>query len=227
VQTDLTASDSDVSSGFHKVQQIRFLTEKTFVLRFDRSNMQFRAGQHIIVGLKGELNLREYSIYSAEQDEYLEILVREVPDGSVSAQLKHCRPGQLLDVNGPFGAFGLEKYEMFSRKLVFIASGTGISPFHCFVRSYPGINYTLFHGVRYADEAYDRNDYDPERYILCTSQEINNGKKGRVTSFLADYRVNQDMLFYLCGNSSMIYEVSHILKNKGITSERIFSEVYF
>ena len=207
--------------------QLRFLTERTFVLRLNRGNMQFKAGQHIILGLKGELNQREYSIYSGEKDDYLEVLVREVTDGIVSLQLKQCKPGQLLEVNGPFGVFGLETFDMFSRKLVFIATGTGIAPFHSFVRTYPGINYTLFHGVRYKNEAYERNDYDRGRYILCTSEESNGGKQGRVTRFLAGFLVNPEMLFYLCGNSSMIYEVSHILRDKGIPAENIFSEVYF
>ena len=87
------SSDRLVSTDFHKIIQIRFLTERTFVLRFDRGNLQFKAGQHIIVGLKGELNQREYSVYSGEKDDYLEILVREVLDGNVSLQLKHCKPG--------------------------------------------------------------------------------------------------------------------------------------
>ena len=71
------------SADFHKIMQMRFLTERTFVLRLDRRNMQFKAGQHIIVGLQGELNQREYSVYSGEKDDYLEILVREVLDGNV------------------------------------------------------------------------------------------------------------------------------------------------
>jgi ferredoxin/flavodoxin---NADP+ reductase len=221
------ATVSVVSTELHKIRQIRFLTEKTFVLRLDRGNMEFRAGQHIIVGLEGELDQREYSVYSGENDDYLEILVREVLYGKVSLQLKQCKPGQLLQVNGPFGSFGPESFEMFSRKLVFIASGTGISPFHSFVRSYPGINYTLIHGVRYRSEAYEMNDYDPGRYILCTSKELNGGHKGRVTRFLPGYPVNRDMLFYVCGNNSMIYEVYHILRDKGIPPENIFSEVYF
>lgn len=87
-----------VSTNLHKIRQIRVLSEGTFVLRFDRGNMQFKAGQHIIVGLKGELNQREYSVYSGENDDYLEILVREVPEGIVSLQLKQCIPGQLLQV---------------------------------------------------------------------------------------------------------------------------------
>jgi len=182
----------------------------------------------MIVGLKGELNLREYSIYSGETDDYLEILVREVLDGSVSQHLKHTKPGDLLQVNGPFGAFGIEKFDLYSKKHVFISTGTGISPFHCFVRSYPLIDYTLIHGVRYSDEAYERNDYDPGRYILCTSKENSrDGHKGRVTRFLNDFKVDTNMLFYLCGNNNMIYEAYHILRNKGVLDEKIFTEVYF
>jgi ferredoxin--NADP+ reductase len=227
VYTEKKVSDPVLSTDFHKIRQIRFLTGTSFVLRFDRGNMQFKAGQHIIAGLEGELNQREYSVYSGENDDYLEILVREVLNGSVSLQLSQCKPGQLLQVNGPFGSFGIEQFDRFSRKLVFIASGTGISPFHSFVRSYPGIDYTIIHGVRYNNEAYEKDDYDPRRYILCTSKESKGGHKGRVTSFLPGYAVNPDMLFYLCGNNNMIYEVYHILRDKCIPDENIFTEVYF
>jgi ferredoxin/flavodoxin---NADP+ reductase len=225
--TEEKVSGPAVSTDLYKIRQIRFLTERTFVLRFDRGNMQFKAGQHIIVGLKGEMDQREYSVYSGENDDYLEILVREIPEGNVSLKLKQRKPGESLQVNGPFGSFGLETFNMFSRKLFFIASGTGISPFHSFVRSYPGINYTLIHGVRYKNEAYERDDYDPARYNLCTSKEYNEGHRGRVTRFLPGYPVNPDMLFYVCGNNNMIYEVYHILRDKGIPDENIFSEVYF
>jgi ferredoxin/flavodoxin---NADP+ reductase len=227
VETEKKLSEPVVSTILHKVKQIRFLTEGTFVLRIDRGYMQFRAGQRIVVGLQGELNQREYSIYSGEKDDYLEILVREVIKGDVSVKLKHCEPGQLLQVNGPFGSFGIEKFDMFTRKLIFIASGTGISPFHSFVRSYPGIDYTLFHGVRYSSEAYERNEYDLHRYFLCTSKERNGGHKGRVTKFLPHYPVDPDMLFYICGNNNMIYEVYHILRDKGIPVENILTEIYF
>ncbi len=219
--------DDTVSTSVHILEQIRFLTESTFILRFNRCDMQFRAGQRIIVGLKGDLDQREYSIYSGEKDDYLEILVREVKVGKVSSKLKQCAPGQLLQVNGPFGSFGIETYDRVSGKLVFIATGTGISPFHSFVRSYPEINYTLLHGVRISKEAYERSEYEDERYILCTSKEITGGRKGRVTSILTKYKVTPDMLFYLCGNGNMIYEVYHILRDKGIPDENIFSEIYF
>jgi ferredoxin--NADP+ reductase/benzoate/toluate 1,2-dioxygenase reductase subunit len=193
----------------------------------ERGDMHFKSGQHIVVGPEGEMDQREYSIYSGENDEFLEILVREVPDGKVSLQLKQCKPGQQLQVNGPFGSFGLEKFDMFSRKYVFVASGTGISPFHSFVRSYPGIDYLLFHGVRYNREGYEMDHYDPARYILCTSKESTGKNRGRVTGFLPRYPLSPDMLFYLCGNNNMIFEVHNILTGRGIPLENIFSEIYF
>ena len=220
-------SGHTVTADLHKIIQIRLLTESTFILRLDRGNLQFSPGQHIIVGLEGELDQREYSIYNGEKDDYLEIMVKEVLEGRVSQQLKNCKPGQLLQVNGPFGSFGMEKFNLFSRKHIFIATGTGISPFHSFVRSYPGIDYVLFHGVRYNNEAYEKKDYDPSRYFLCTSKESNGGNKGRVTRFLRSYRLEPEMLFYLCGNNNMIYEVHHILSDRGVPEENIFTEVYF
>jgi ferredoxin/flavodoxin---NADP+ reductase len=220
-------SGTSALTDSHVITQIRFLTESTFVLRFSRGNFKFSAGQRIIVGLKGDLDQREYSVYSGENDDYLEILVREVKGGNVSVKLKQCEPGQYLQVNGPFGSFGIETYDRYSRKLIFIATGTGISPFHSLIRSYPEVSYTLFHGVRFSDEAYERSEYDSDRYILCTSKENSGGRKGRVTMFLSKYRVTPDMLFYLCGNGSMIYEVYHILRDKGIPDENITSEIYF
>lgn len=208
----------------HEVKKTRFLTENAFVLRFDRAGMQFRAGQHIIVGLKGELDQREYSIYSGEGDDFLEILVREVLQGNISVKLKQLREGQELQVNGPFGTFGPERADIFSAKFVFVATGTGISPFHSIIRSYPGIDYTLIHGVRFRGEAYDKDQYDPRRYFLCTSQE---GNKERVTGFLSNFKLTSDMSFYICGNGGMIYDVYRILKTKGVQAEKLFSEIYF
>jgi ferredoxin/flavodoxin---NADP+ reductase len=218
--------DKNIDSH-HKVINIRHLTESTYVLRFTRNEMQFRAGQHIIVGLKGEMDQREYSIYSGENDDYLEILVKEVKNGNISSKLKQCKKEDLLQVDGPFGSFGIEKYNLLSKKHIFIATGTGISPFHSMVRSYPGLNYSLIHGVRLRSEAYEIGEYDPNRVILCTSKEKSKGRSGRVTGFLTKFSVTGDMLFYLCGNGNMIYEVFHILNDKGILAENIISEVYF
>ncbi len=211
----------------HIITGFRHLTGSAFIMRFSRGNIEFKAGQRIIVGLAGDADQREYSIYSGEQEDFLEILVREISYGNVSVRLKQSSPGQPLQVNGPFGSLGIESFARYSEKHVFIATGTGISPFHSMIRSYPGMDYILFHGVRFKNEAYDKNDYDASRYNLCTSGESNEGRLGRVTRFLSQFNVSPEMSFYLCGNGNMIYDVSHLLKDKGIPPHKIFIEIYF
>lgn len=220
-------SGSEIQTEGFKVIHKLLLTESVFVLRFTRNKMKFRAGQHILVGLSGDPEQREYSIYSGENDDYLEILVKEVKDGNVSSKLSDCKPGDILLVDGPFGSFGIENFNIGNKKHIFIATGTGISPFHSMTRSHKNLNYNLIHGVRFISEAYESKSYESERYILCTSGEKYSGRKGRVTTFLQKFSVTPDMLFYLCGNGSMIYEVYHILRDKGISSDKIFSEIYF
>ena len=225
--SEITKPIRIISTAYKKIQEIRFLTKSTFIIRLERNNMQFIPGQHVNVGLKGSLEQREYSIYSGIKDDYLEILVKEVLGGRVSLQLKNSTPGQLLYVNGPFGSFKLEKKDMYSRKHMFIATGTGISPFHSFVRSYPGIDYTVLHGIRLKNETYEKQEFDADRYIACVSAEENGKYSGRVTRFLPYYPDKPDTVYYICGNSSMIYAVTKMLKDKGVTGDRILTEVYF
>jgi ferredoxin--NADP+ reductase len=209
-----------------KVHEVRELTDSCFVLRFDRHGLNFIAGQHILVGLSDTAELREYSVYSGETDNYLEILVKEVEEGSVSKQLKKLKPGEELQVESAVGFFRIAK-ENLDKKLVFIASGTGIAPFHSFVKSYPNLNYTLLHGIRYSNEAYEADFYEHHRYISCVSKDDKGNFKGRLTDYLKQNNLDTDSLVYLCGNSDMILDSKNILEEKGFSNEQLFTEVYF
>jgi ferredoxin--NADP+ reductase/benzoate/toluate 1,2-dioxygenase reductase subunit len=215
------------ANKLHQIKDIRYLTDSTFLLRLERNQIQFRAGQYITTGLKDSIQHREYSIYSGEKDAYLEILIREILDGDISPQLKTLRTGQHVEVNGPFGYMKLDQEKIPTHRHVFIASGTGIAPFHSFVSTYPEIDYTLLHGVRYATEAYDRGDYDPDRYVLCTSRDKSGNYQGYVTSYLEQMVPEQDTIYYVCGNSNMIYDAFNLLERQGVARENILSEVYF
>ncbi len=209
------------------IREKRYITNNTFVLRFDRGDLQFRAGQYISVGLQGSLHHREYSIYSGEQDDYLEILVREVAGGNVSWQLKNSEPGMTIDVHGPFGFMIMNEKDIFSKKFVFVATGTGIAPFRSFTRSYPGMNYLLVHGIRNNKEFYDKQDYGQDNYLACVSGETSHMYQGRVTDYFQEKGLSPDRVYYLCGNSSMIYEVNDLLRKNGVPQKNIHYEVYF
>lgn len=211
----------------YKVKAVRDLTESTYVVQMDRSGMEFLPGQNLNLGLAGDTEKRDYSIYSGTNDKYLEILVKEVQDGLVSKNLKRLKPGDELEVDGPFGFFTLKEQDIESRKFLFIASGTGIAPFHSMVRSIEKLDYKLIHGVRHARETYEKEHFEKGRYISCITQEDGGDFKGRVTDYIRQHPVDPDTLCYLCGNVNMIYDVFDILKEQGMPSKNLHAEVYF
>ena len=193
--------------------------------------MEYEPGQYVSVGRAGDIDMREYSIYSPVGSGSLEILVKEVEGGHVSRLLRRLVPGDQLAVDGPFGFFVIDEEHRRSRRFLFIATGTGISPFHCFAGSYPTLDYTLLHGVRTLDERYEHGTFDPARLITCVSRSPDAAGDhvvtGRVTDWLRANPVPPDTLCYLCGNCDMIYESFDILKTHGIAAEQLFAEVYF
>ena len=211
----------------YKVIEIRHLTESTFVIRFERNNFEFQTGQFVMMGLRGAVEMREYSIYSGENDGFLEVLVREVKDGNVSGKLKKLKKGDIIDVDGPFGFFRFQPFSFVSQNFLFVATGTGISPFHSFIRTYPEVKYQLLHGVRFASEAYDHRDFNKKNITLCTTGDKKGDYHGRVTQLLLEMNINPETNCFLCGNSEMIYEAFDVLTGKGIKVSNIYSEVYF
>nr|WP_320119671.1 FAD-dependent oxidoreductase [uncultured Marinifilum sp.] len=149
----------------HKIITIRNLTPSTYVIQMEKKDFIFKTGQYITIGFPGSIDRREYSIYSSENDKYLKVLIKEIDEGLVSKKLKKCKPGDFLDIDGPFGHFSLQENELETRKFLFIATGTGISPIHSFIATHPNLNYTLIHGVRKENEAYDRDEYKNGNYV--------------------------------------------------------------
>ena len=216
-----------IDTNFYKIQNIRQLTEHTFVLSLPKSRFKFTAGQHISLSIQGDYQSREYSIYSAEEGENLEVLVKEVEGGYFSPKLKNLGPGDVVEVHGPFGKFVLDEKKRDSHQHVFIASGTGIAPFHSMVKSYEGLNYKVIHGVRYANEAYEIQDYDRSKFTICASRDEKGDFKGRLTEYLKTAVFDKKSCFYLCGNSDMIFDAMEILKDKGFDRDSVTVEVYF
>ncbi len=215
------------TTGLHKLIKIITLTNSTYILQIDKKDMVFEAGQHILLGRHNDTDQREYSIYSGVDDQYLEVLIKEITDGTVSKHLKNLKPGELLNVEGPLGFFGLDKEKIDTGKFLFIASGTGIAPFHSMINSYPNLNYTILHGIRTAEEAYGKDEYLSDRYIMSTSRDATGNFTGRVTDYIKQNNFDADTICYFCGNFKMIKEAMDLLEQKGIPGNQLHAEVYF
>ncbi len=210
----------------HKILLNKKLTKNTFILRFEKKDLRFVPGQHLCVGVSDDDD-RPYSIYNGENDEYIEILIREVQDGNISKKLKQLKTNDLVSVEHPHGYFCIKDKLENNPEFVFIATGTGISPFHSFIKSYPDLSYTLIHGVRTTEEAYDADFYPEENYVLCTSRDSTGKFTGRVTDYIKTIELNPKSYYYLCGNSEMIDDVYNILESRGISRNNIRTETYF
>ena len=215
----------------HRLLAVRRLSASAYVLRLERGELAFEPGQYVTLGVAGSTARREYSVYSGRGDPFLEVLIKQVEGGSVSRQLARLEPGAALDCDGPFGYFTMPAARR-GGPLLFIASGTGIAPFHSFARSYPGLRYRLLHGVRTATECYDSAEYPAARYLPCLSRaapaDARPGSyRGRVTDYLRAHPVAPGTACYLCGNSEMIFAAFDILKKQGIPGPDLFAEVYF
>lgn len=229
----------------HKVLGVRHLTENTFCLQVERDGFEFVPGQCVNIGMAKTGINREYSSYSSVNDsKKMEFLIRAVEGGAVSSALQKMKKGDHVQLDGAYGKFTLKDPEDRKTKYIFVASGTGIAPFHSFAMSYPNLNYQVLHGVRYENEQYDKKDYKKGSYIGCVSRvekipptakqlggqvkKQNGGVfSGRVTDYLRTNGVDKKATYYLCGNTDMINEVYDILRENGVNGDQIFTEVFF
>jgi NAD(P)H-flavin reductase len=213
---------------FYKVLNIRDLSPSTYILRLERKKLNFKPGQCFNLGLKGSGINREYSIYSGVDDSYLEFLIKEVKRGSVSPALRKVKPGDEVTLHGPYGAFTISSDKAKKTLFTFIATGTGIAPFHSFVRTYPDLDYRIINGVRTAEERYEYNDYDRKRLTTCvTRDDCWSGFKGRVTDYLQQHYIDPTQIYFLCGNQGMIQKGYDLLRIKGVSGDQIFTEAFF
>ena len=213
--------------AIHHVLGNESLSKNTFKLILERGNLIFRAGQCVNLGLPNSGINREYSTYSGEQEKKLEFLIREVEDGDVSSALRKLKTGDTIEIDGAYGLFTLPKSEPENKSYVFVATGTGIAPFHGFVRTRLDLDYIVLHGTRLIEENYEIEHYDRERYVHCVSQEKGGDFEGRVSDYLRENPQGTDKYFYLCGNRNMANEVYDILREQRISGSNIITEVFF
>jgi ferredoxin--NADP+ reductase len=211
----------------HKVLAIRNLSTSAYTLRLERKGLLFKAGQCFNLGIKNSGVNREYSIYSGENDSYLEFLIKEIKGGAVSPFIRKSLVGEEINLYGPYGSFIIDPKIVNSAQFIFICSGTGIAPFHSFTRSHPNLKYYLINGIRFLSERYDYDEFDLTKITTCVSREKWDGFNGRITSYLHKTKINTENIFYLCGNQKMIQEVYNLLQRNKVSGNNIFTEAFF
>lgn len=210
-----------------QINSIREIATGVYVLSFQR-DFNFVAGQVVAIDIVSDGQPRLYSIASGEQDENIDILFDEKPDGQLTPFLSALHVTDNIYVSEPFGNFSCPDEQAW-----WIASGTGIAPFVSMARSSQSEGKKIIHGGRFDENFYFSEIletlFEPKDYIRCTSQQADTAfYRGRLTQWLREQSfLPTDFKYYLCGSPEMVVEVRDLLIFKGIPFRNIVSETYF
>lgn len=228
-----------------KVNRIRNLTHDVRELElilWEPKGISFKSGQFISFDVPKDGHpypvTRPYSIASPPSiSDRVLLLFNLVQGGPGSTYLFNLREGDPVSFKGPAGSFTLR--EDASKRILFVATGTGIAPFRSMILSQLERNgsqpLTLFWGVRSEQDLYFQDEfqdlagrYQHFSFVTTLSQAGPEwtGARGRV-SHLVQERVTsvRDLAVYLCGNGSMIKDVTSFIQGKGLCP--IYREKYY
>jgi ferredoxin-NADP reductase len=225
------------------VLAVRKETPDTVTIRV-AAPFSFAPGQFAMVGvsIEGKEIKRSYSIASLSNSEWIEVTVKEQHPGLFSAYAQHLEAGDAINVYGPFGHHF--NFDFTLQNVVFIAGGSGISPFRAMLLAAKENGYTgkitLLYSVKtsadviYAAELEELSRTLPFTLVITltrpTEQEMTNwkGKFGRVTAKLLTDTLGDVTAkhYYICGPTTMVQDVQILLQRLNVPKEQVKTEKF-
>ncbi len=221
----------------HATPRTRFIS-----LDFSQTAFSFAAGQAVMVGLHGSPLSKPYSIASAPWETrntgVLQLLAQIDDTGSPDPHLELAEPGTLLDVEGPFGSFGLP-VEFDAVPLLFVAGGTGIAPLRSMLMerlSRPrAANIAVVFSARSADGFAYRAELEAMAaagrikvwFTVTRPDEQWPGRRGRIDeTLLREALSSLDSCCMVCGPPALVSGVTELLVKIGVAPDRVLTERY-
>lgn len=219
-------------------------TTKTF--RFSRTDgpiPPFRPGQYVnlFVEIDGVKTSRPLSISSAPGEDFIDLTLRLKPGGFVSSYLyENVKMGDTFLSTGPAGSFYHEPL-IDGKDLVFIAGGSGITPFMSILNwaktnDWP-FKVNLLYGNReekdviFADALgglCEKTDALKFATVISEPKKGYKGPKGFIDAKMIQKQVGdvEGKTFYMCGPNAMYDFVQPELEKLGVPRHKIKRELY-
>jgi ferredoxin-NADP reductase len=151
--------------------------------------------------------------------------------------------GDLVEVAAPAGTFTIPVHTR--EPVVLLATGIGITPFISYIRSLANTasqhETILIYGNKnssmqaFKDELNEHQSRIPSlRVVNCYTAPLDSDQQGRDYQYhgrisgelITGELVRQGARFYMCGSSPMVKDVTAMLRERGVTPFRIFSEQF-
>lgn len=207
----------------------KWLSDTTFEIELTRPvGFEFLSGQNLCFHFEGVE--RYFAVLSSPADPYLKLCVYQIETGIFTPFLASAEIGTQFTFTGPHGHF---LFRPSDRRPIFVATGTGIVPFMSMVQS--GVRgFTLLHLVPRDVDLYYSEYFNKaaEVYFPCIPDF--NGHGGdmlqlpvdRVLDFMSQNLSAEPYDFYLCGNQSMVRDVTLFIDSH-YPDSMVYTEVFY
>ena len=193
-----------------------------------------------MLGLSGSPLRKPYSIASAPwevaKSGVMQVLVQVEDSGGLDPHLELASPGTMLDIEGPFGSFGLPARN--EQPLFFVAGGTGIAPLRAMLIEHVSRPTRFPTALVYSARAADEFAFRPElaaleasgriaSYFTVTREEDSQwrGRRGRISeALLTEALPSSDSTCLVCGPPQLVNDTRSLLMQMGVSETRILIE---
>lgn len=226
------------------VRQITRATPRIRILNLDLRAVEFSftAGQAVMLGLGGSPLRKPYSIASAPwevaKSGIMQVLVQVEDSGGLDPHLELASPGTMLDLEGPFGSFGLPA--RVAHPLLFVAGGTGIAPLRSMLIERVSRPTEFSTALVYSARSVDEFAFRPElaaleatgriaSYFTVTREETADwqGRRGRISeALLKEALPSADSTCLVCGPPQLVKDAHALLVKLGVGETQILIEKY-
>jgi ferredoxin-NADP reductase len=204
-------------------------------------------GQFITIHFERDQKIlrRSYSIANVPlQNNLIEFAAGYVEGGPGTELLFNLKPGDSININGPFGRLTLKDEP--AKRYILVATSTGITPYRAMTQELikrletnPELRVMILQGVQkredllYKDEFLDlASRFSGVTFSAHYSRESSNQlesyeHQGYVQAAFPHLELNpEEDMIYLCGNPGMIDDSFTYLKENGFAIQRIIREKY-
>ncbi|QDP71797.1 ferredoxin--NADP reductase [Legionella israelensis] len=221
---------------------------KHFIFKCEHSPpFHYLPGQFITVHFEkeGKILRRSYSVANPpEQNNRIEFAAGYVEHGPGTELLFNLKPGDNIQINGPFGRLICK--EESPKRYIFVATSTGVTPYRAMIPELKkrlensNLKIVILEGVQKREDLLYGEEFKtfarqyPEQVIFrpyLSRESANHLLEGEYSGYVQlafpelNLRPENDMI-YLCGNPAMIDDAFEYLKEQGFTTQQIIREKY-